>query len=216
MINNNVNTSNGRLMRLKEEEKNFFKIKGNHFTPEHQIFKHKPKNSAEDFLYGLLKDSLYEVKYEFWAPRISPSIDWKTGNLKFQKGATVEHMSNRKWRVLAEAYYYERGSRIATKYERAIILAFMMEKLLEEGISCDRAWEAITCISFGREKNGNYAKERKIISQYEDLKESKITFTGDEIEVWGTELGKIYDIGYECSYCENGGAIIILTEPPIV
>lgn len=215
MKTNNEITSEGRILRLKQEEKNFYMIDAENFSVTDEIFSHVPQSYSEESLLQLLKEATYMSRHNFWASRITPSYDGIKKCLMFKEGMPAVRLSTRQWEVLSSEYYTERWSRVATKYERALILAHIIKQLIKKGISEQRAWEAVCQITLGAQVGPKvkYEEERKIISEYEDLTQLKITFTDGAPELWSS-MAKTFDVGYSFSYCDEAVALVVLTVPP--
>lgn len=212
---NNEAISEGRILRLKREEKNFYIVNAEKFRITDEIFSHVPTNYNEEILNHRLKEAARMGCRNFWVPRIIPSYDANAKALVFKEGLPAAGLSTNQWNTLANEYYVERYSRVANKYERALIIAHIIKALVKEGVTMERAWEAVTRIHLGNMEyhNSKYEEEVKIISQYEDLSKLKITFTGDMPELWSS-MSKTVDVGYHFSYCDEAVALVVLTAPP--
>lgn len=165
-----------------------------------RIFSHKPKNDVELSLQARIKTSLdfWQIKV-FWVPTVNPSLDTDTKQIVFKEGAEPCAMATKLWKAQAELFRTERGSRMATSYERVIYTAYIIDRLMyEDGYSEDEAWEIVT-------KN-----QKDALKKYEDTSMLKITYTQGRYELWNLAVKLMVD--YQFNYCDKAAGLVVLTK----
>ena len=200
------NILGGRQMEATYKNKNvegIFREVDINKIPIDKILSHIPQNSLEEAVMAKIKEAVFlgNVK-KFWAPKYNPGLDSKTKQIIFEEGIEPCSMLTPLWEAQAKIFNPKRGSRLGNKYERAIYLAYLINELILEGKNEEEAWEIVS--------SGNGEK----LKEYEDISMAKITLTEGQYNLWDARnISKLYDVGYNFSYCENAVGWVILTKP---
>ena len=165
-----------------------------------RILSRKTDIDVEIALLTRIKNALdYGNVETFWVPTVNPSLDAETKQIVFKEGAEPCAMATKLWNAQAELYLPERGSRMATSYERTIYTAYIIDRLMyEDEYSEADAWEIVR------------TNNRKALEKYEDTSMLKITYTEGRYELWHLTIKLMVD--YQFNYCDKAAGLVVLTK----
>lgn len=169
-----------------------------------KLLTHVPQNKAEESTLIKIKEVVYFDKLTtFWAPCTNPGLAMRSKQLLFEKEIKAETMATKLWVPQANLYMPEHGSRLGNKYERAIFVAFLINRLIAQGMSEEQAWNELC----------SKATKNEEILKYEDPSMLKIILTENDFELCGGQvIAKTFDVGYNFAYCDNAVGWVILTK----
>lgn len=184
----------------------FVLVKASKLSLRDKFMKHKPTTGREIRLKKLLKEAIQKGIKDFYRPCMDPSFN-KDGGICYIAGKMpAVDKSYEWWKMVAESFMPERGSRLGTKLEYVAFLGVLIKELVSEGWSVKKAWDAVCNDSkelghYWNSKNAKYDFEptgsRKVGRFYDLSNTFKILAEDEKIDgFWLTGGGWCYDSEY--------------------
>lgn len=132
-----------KVSKVCENEDLFVRIEASKLSLQDKFMQYEPQTKREKEFKALLTEVIRGGVKDFYRPRIDPCFDCDSEICFIAGNEPAVGKSYDWWEEIAKRFNPNRKSRLGTKSEYVAFLGVLLKKLIEEGWSKGKAWNAV-------------------------------------------------------------------------